>query len=71
MPVFYRSETSIADVAIGDRIGDGNITKNEAKKEILVQMKQNPKITAKILSEILGIADRNEKITLNLLSKQD
>jgi len=38
-----------------------NITINKVQNEILAQMQKNPKVTAKRLSEILGIADRNVK----------
>ena len=69
--VFYRPDVAdFSDDSTGSNgIGDGgitiniteNITINEVQKEILAQMQKNPKVTAKSLSEILGIADRNVK----------
>ena len=63
--VFYRPEISISDDNISDDSITINITENitinETQKEILLQMQKNPKVTARNLSEILGIADRNVK----------
>ena len=48
-----------------------NITINEVQKEILAQMRGNPKITAKILSEMLGIAERNVKNHIKTLKQAE
>ena len=77
--VFYRPDASAfsENGVENDAIGDGSITKNitenitinEVQKEILLQMQKNPKITAKSLSEILGIADRNVKNHIKYLKQ--
>jgi ATP-dependent DNA helicase RecG len=75
--VFYRPEIHpVLDVSNGNGITENitenitesiteniteSITVNKTQKMILVQMLKTPRITAKTLAEILGIADRNVK----------
>ena len=58
---------SITD-SITENITD-SITVNETQKAIILQMQKNSKITAKMLSEILGIADRNVKNHIKILKE--
>jgi ATP-dependent DNA helicase RecG len=46
-----------------------NIPINGMKKNIMSQMQKNPKITAKLLAEKLGIADRNVKNHIKALKQ--
>jgi predicted HTH transcriptional regulator len=46
-----------------------SITVNELQKIIIMQMQKNPKITTKMLAEILGIADRNVKNHIKVLKQ--
>jgi ATP-dependent DNA helicase RecG len=66
---FYRPVNYInTDDSITENITD-SITVNEMQKTIMSQMQKNPKITAKMLAEILGIADRNVKNHLKSLKQ--
>lgn len=53
---------------VGDRVGD-NLTDNQNK--ILEQMRLNPKISAKDLSKIVGIASRNIEENIKKLKDMD
>ena len=49
-------------------VTDG-IPVNEMQKTIILHMRKNPKITIKMLAEILGIADRNVKSHIKTLKQ--
>jgi len=66
--VFYRPELSGINGRLNGNITNGvtenitdSITVNNMQKAIITQMRENPKITIKMLAAILGIADHNIK----------
>jgi ATP-dependent DNA helicase RecG len=65
--VFCRPDITITDGSIGDNIGDDNITINDTQKKILAEIQKNPQITAKQLSEVIGIAQRNVQAHIKVL----
>ena len=65
---FYRPDLSGSGSNITNGVTENitinftdSITLNEIQKAIIAQMRDNPKITTKMLAEIFGIADRNVK----------
>ena len=67
--VFYRPDASVfSDAAIGDSIGE-NVGENDTQKQIVMLMKQNPKISAKKIAEEIGIAPRNVEAHIKLLKQ--
>ena len=71
--VFYRPSNHInADDSITENITENitdSITVNEMQKSIMLQMQNDPKITAKKLAESLGIAERNVKNHIKALKE--
>ena len=53
---------------IGDSIGD-NIGDNNTQYKIITIMKNNPKVSAKIIAEEIGIAPRNVEVNISVLKK--
>jgi len=74
--IFYRPDISISDGNITNGITENitinvtnSITVNDMQKAIISQMQKNPKVTTKMLAEILGIADRNVKNHIKTLKQ--
>ena len=74
--VFYRPDLSGSNGNITNGITENitinvndSITVNDMQKAIIAQMRENPKITTKMLAAILGIADRNVKNHIKTLKQ--
>jgi ATP-dependent DNA helicase RecG len=67
--VFYRPDlSSFTDASISANIG-ANIGVNDTQKHILQLMKQNPRISAKVIAAEIGIALRNAEANIRVLKQ--
>ena len=71
--IFHRPDISISDGdivdSIADGIADGNAI-NDVQTKIIAIMRENPRISAKQLAQIIGIAQRNIQVHIKALKER-
>ena len=72
--VFYRPDaSSFSDGNIGNGIGENigdSFCANEAQSQIIVKMRENPKTSARVIAEEIGIAPRNVEANIKTLKQE-